>query len=191
MRLLGLGKKQAQWEMCKSFYEREHSKASVQTYVSLASRPPLALRSTEHLQDEEIRILRDFCRPYTLEARLVTQEGMLAKAIHVVAGSVVLDYPSLVHATRSCAHVCSDSHSKQFTRLMVVQKDYSSRKHLVTGRVLISDGRKNNWGPVNLLHHLGDKCCTVRRDKIQSVLSLSHEAESIKVDHLATAPASY
>jgi hypothetical protein len=66
---------------------------------------------------------------------------------------------------------------------MLVQKDYFNRKHLATGRVLISDSWMNNWGLVNLMHHFEDKCCTVRRDMVYSVLSLSREAETIKVNY--------
>ncbi|KAF1923310.1 uncharacterized protein M421DRAFT_425967 [Didymella exigua CBS 183.55] len=109
---------------------------------------------------------------------------MLAKTIYVVAGNAILDdYTSLVSATRSCAHVNPESHFEQFARLVLVQKDHFNQKHLATGRILISDSWINNWGLVNLLHHFGDKCCTVRRDMVYSVLSLSREAETIKVNY--------
>lgn len=41
----------------------------------------------------------------------------------------------------------------------------------------------NNWGLVNLLHYFEDKCCTVRRDMVYSLISLSREAEKLKVNY--------
>jgi len=184
MHILGLGEEQTQWEICRSFYERKYYKPAVQAYVSLASPPSTALISTQYLQDAQNSTFYTALAAHEYWRRAwVTQEIMLAKAIYVIAGNAILDYPSLVKATRSCPRINPESHFEQFTRLMLVQEDYFNRKHLATGRILISDSWMNNWGLVNLMHHFGDKCCTVRRDMVYSVLSLSREAETIKVNY--------
>jgi hypothetical protein len=92
MHLLGLGEEQTQWEICQSFYQREHCKTSVQTYVSLASGPSTALDPTKHIQDAEISTFYVALAAHGYWRRAwVTQEIMLAKTIYVIAGNAILD----------------------------------------------------------------------------------------------------
>lgn len=175
---------ETRWDACKRFYEREHHQTSVQSYVSFTSEIYTALPISTYLTQTDMLALYAKLVGHAYWRRAwVTQEIMLAKAIYVVAGHGVLDYPNLVQATRDFAHVHSESHFEQFVRLMLVQRDYFARKDVVTGRVLISDSWINNWGLVNILHHFEDRHCTVRRDMVYSVLSLSREAEQLKVNY--------
>ena len=184
LHLLGLGENQTQWAACMNFYQRERHKITIQDYVSLASGTATPSKSAKFLKEAETFTFYVALADHEYWRRAwVTQEIMLAKAIYIVAGNAILDYPSLVNFTRCCVHVYSNSHFEQFARLMLVQKDYFERRAMVTGRVLISDSWMNNWGLVNLLHHFENKSCTIRRDMVYSVLSLSREAETLKVNY--------
>ncbi|KAH6629650.1 heterokaryon incompatibility protein-domain-containing protein [Boeremia exigua] len=184
LHLLGQEHGQTEWTICKDFYQREHRRTTVQHYVSLTSGLPATVTPTESLQKEELFALYVGLVDHGYWRRAwVTQEIMLAKAMFTVAGNAIIDYPSLVDATRAFAHVHPQSHFEQFARLMLVQRNYFKHKELATGRVMISDSWMNNWGLINLLHHFEDKCCTIRRDMVYSVLSLSREAEALKVNY--------
>lgn len=129
LHLLGSGEKQVPWLACRTFYQRTHHKTSVQNYVSLASGSYTASQSLKTLREEEMFTFYIALADHGYWRRAwVTQEILLAKAIYVVAGSAIIDYPSLVSATRCCVHIYPKSHFEYFARLMLVQKDYFSRK---------------------------------------------------------------
>lgn len=79
MHLHGLSEKQTQWEICKSFFQREHCKISLQDYVSLVSRLSAAWGSANYLQAAEVFAFCVTLADHGYWRRAwVTQETMLA-----------------------------------------------------------------------------------------------------------------
>jgi hypothetical protein len=71
---------------------------------------------------------------------------MLAKVIYVVAGSAILDCPSLVSGTRSCVSKHPKGHFTHFARLVLVQQDLFSQNEDATGRIVIRDRWRTTGG---------------------------------------------
>jgi hypothetical protein len=111
----------------------------------------------------------------------VTQEVLLAKHVVVAVGFEAHGLLSLARKFRTAIFYSRESLFDKLIDIWIQHKPLSyvdERGWLVRGGTGLED-----WGIVNLLHRFRHKKSTVRRDRIYSLLALSDEVKTFKVDY--------
>jgi hypothetical protein len=111
----------------------------------------------------------------------VTQEVLLAKHVVVAVGFEAHGLLSLARKFRSAIVYSQESLFEKLIEVRIQHKHWSyvdERGWLVHGGTGLE-----NWGIVNLLHRFRHKKCTIRRDRIYSLLALADEVKTFKVDY--------
>jgi hypothetical protein len=111
----------------------------------------------------------------------VTQEVLLAKHVVVAVGFEAHGLLSLARKFRTAIAYSRDTLFEKLIDIRIAHKNWSyvdQRTWLVHGGTGLED-----WSIVNLLHRFRHKECTIRRDRIYSLLALSKEGRMIQVNY--------
>jgi hypothetical protein len=109
----------------------------------------------------------------------VTQEVLLPKSTYLVAGRQTHDFFTLASKFRAAVPYFRDNAFENIVDILMLQADHRQQPDIsrndATGLW--------KWGVVNLLHRFRNKKCTIRRDRIYSLLALCKEGRNLKVDY--------
>ncbi|KAF1850460.1 HET-domain-containing protein [Cucurbitaria berberidis CBS 394.84] len=102
----------------------------------------------------------------------VTQEVLLAKHTILVAGRSTHDLFSLAIKFRSAVLYFRENAFENIVDVLLQQRLSQYRETSL-----------KTWGVVNVLHRFRNKKCTIRRDRIYSLLALCKEGKNLTVDY--------
>jgi hypothetical protein len=109
----------------------------------------------------------------------VTQEVLLPRSTYLIAGTQTHHFFTLARQFRAAVPYFQDNAFENIVDVLMLQ---AARRQ--------QPGISRNdatglwrWGVVNLLHRFRNKKCTMRRDRIYSLLALCKEGMNLKVDY--------
>jgi hypothetical protein len=109
----------------------------------------------------------------------VTQEVLLPRSTYLVAGTQTHDLFTLASRFRATVPYFQDNAFENIVDILMLQATRREQRDIsrndATGLW--------RWGVVNLLHRFRNKKCTIRRDRIYSLLALCKEGRNLKVDY--------
>jgi hypothetical protein len=158
------------------------SRSEVQGARSRQPRPAFASRVWLSLQDSTGKVeklLEGITKHEYWSRAWVTQEVLLPKSTYLVAGTQTHDLFLLASRFRAAVPYFQDNAFENIVDILMLQAARRQQPEIswndATGLW--------RWGVVNLLHRFRNKQCTIRRDRIYSLLALCKEGRSIQVDY--------
>jgi len=183
------------WKTWEDFYHSKHGD-SPQGSSSQNAEPDSSSRSVpaydlsqENTYDSEISDSSLIERHYDLIANnaywqraWVAQEMMLANALVVMAGIHVIDFlPLAYYCVHSTKKLYFSSIMEYAYLLYWSQEDYLENGPSCS--ILQNGRRQATHGLIYLLRWFQGKCCTLRRDRIYSLLALCKGGDKVRVDY--------